>query len=139
DDLDGLAEVARRTGVRVAADESVTAAADVLKIAQAGGIDVVNIKLMKAGVVEALDIAATARTAGLALMIGGMVESMLAMSMSACFAAGLGGFAFVDLDTPLFLAENPFRGGYAQRGAKLELVSIVAGHGVSPIEDAGPD
>jgi hypothetical protein len=61
-----------------------------------------------------------------------MVESVLAMTASACFAAGLGGFSFVDLDTPLFLAENPFDGGFVQRGPALSLEEIRAGHGVTP-------
>ncbi|MCU0490207.1 MAG: hypothetical protein MUD01_01270 [Chloroflexaceae bacterium] len=52
------------------------------------------------------------------------------MSTSACFAAGLGGFSFVDLDTPMFMAENPFDGGFAQHGAFLRLDHITAGHGV---------
>jgi L-alanine-DL-glutamate epimerase-like enolase superfamily enzyme len=130
DDLDGLATVARRGGVPVAADESVATAADALRVAAAGAARVVNIKLMKSGVVEALAIASVARAAGLDLMIGGMIEARLAMSMSACFAAGLGGFAFVDLDTPLFLAEDPFTGGYQEAGPRLDLSPIHAGHGV---------
>ncbi len=128
-DLAGLAAVARRGGVPVAADESVSTAADALRVAALGAAQVVNIKLMKSGVAEALAIAAAARAAGLALMIGGMVEPRLAMRTSACFAAGLGGFAFVDLDTPLFLARDPFAGGYAQRGAELDLGPIEGGHG----------
>lgn len=132
DDLAGMAEVARRGGVAVAADESVATAADALRVAAAGAAQVVNIKPMKSGVAEALAIAATARAAGLGLMIGGMVEAKLAMSLSACLAAGLGGFAFVDLDTPLFLADDPFEGGYAQRGEHLDLSPIEAGHGAAP-------
>jgi L-alanine-DL-glutamate epimerase-like enolase superfamily enzyme len=131
-DLGGLAEVARRGGVPVAADESVACAADALKVAVMGAARVVNIKLMKSGVAEALAIAAAARAAGLDLMIGGMIEGRMAMSASACFAAGIGGFAFVDLDTPLFLAADPFAGGYAQRGPDLDLAPIEAGHGASP-------
>lgn len=65
-------------------------------------------------------------------MIGGMVEARIAMGTSACLAAGLGGFAFVDLDTPLFLAEDPFDGGYTQRGEVLDLRAIDAGHGCVP-------
>jgi L-alanine-DL-glutamate epimerase-like enolase superfamily enzyme len=83
-------------------------------------------------VAEALAIAASARAAGLGLMIGGMVEAKIAMSLSACLAAGLGGFAYVDLDTPLFLADDPFEGGYAQRGERLDLSPIEAGHGAAP-------
>ncbi|HVY45875.1 MAG TPA: enolase C-terminal domain-like protein, partial [Minicystis sp.] len=131
-DDDALAEVARGAGVPVAADESVTRAADVARLAARGAASVVNVKLMKSGVAEALAIAATARAHGMGLMIGGMVETRLAMGMSACFAAGLGGFSFVDLDTPLFLTFDPFEGGYAQRGPVLDLAGVDAGHGARP-------
>lgn len=130
-DLAGLAEVAARSGVPVAADESVACAADAIAIAREGAAHVVNVKPMKAGLVEALEVAAAARVAGLGLMIGGMVESILAMSASACLAAGLGGFAFVDLDTPLWMLESPFEGGFAQRGPRLDVGAIEAGHGVT--------
>jgi L-alanine-DL-glutamate epimerase-like enolase superfamily enzyme len=132
DDWDGLAQLTRWGGVPVAADETAASAANTLRIVAERAANVVNIKLMKRGVVEALDIAAICRAAGLRLMIGGNVESMLAMTMSAHFAAGLGGFEFVDLDTPMFMAENPFDGGFAQRGARLDLRHIQAGHGVKP-------
>ncbi|HEY3229498.1 MAG TPA: dipeptide epimerase [Roseiflexaceae bacterium] len=132
DDWDGLCQVARWAGVPVAADESLASAAEALRIAQEHAAQVLNIKLMKSGIVEALDIVAVARAAGLGLMIGGMVESLLAMTVSACFAAGLGGFSFVDLDTPLFMAENPFEGGMVYAGGRIELGQIEAGHGVIP-------
>ena len=132
DDLAGLAKVARRGGVPVAADESVTTAADAVRVASLGAAQVVNVKPMKSGVVGALDVAIAARAAGLGLMIGGMVETRLAMSLSACLAAGLGGFAFVDLDTPLWLAHDPFAGGYEQRGPVLDVSGIEAGHGAVP-------
>ncbi len=132
DDWEGLVEVSRKAGVPVAADESAATAADALRIAQTGAAQVINIKLMKSGVVEAMAIAEVAKAAGIGLMIGGMVEATLAMSMSACFAAGIGGFSFVDLDTPLFLAEEPFEGGYLRSGESMDLEPITAGHGVSP-------
>jgi len=128
----GLRRLTATRRVPVAADESVSSVADVARLAQTAAVDVINIKLMKCGIVEALDIAAIARAAGLRLMIGGMVESVLAMTVSACFAAGQGGFAFVDLDTPLFLAENPFDGGMIYRGGIIDLTSINAGHGTTP-------
>ena len=65
-------------------------------------------------------------------MIGGNIESILAMTVSACFAAGQGGFRFADLDTPLFLAENPFEGGYRLDGGRISVAHIAAGHGVVP-------
>jgi L-alanine-DL-glutamate epimerase-like enolase superfamily enzyme len=132
DDWAGMAQLARWGDVPVAADETASSAANVLRVVYERAAQVVNIKLMKAGVVEALDIAAICRAAQIRLMVGGMVESILAMTMSAHFAAGQGGFAFVDLDTPMFMAENPFEGGFRQSGARLDLSHITAGHGVRP-------
>ena len=71
---------------------------------------------------------------GLSLMIGGMVESSLAMSFSAHLAAGLADFRYVDLDTPMFIAESPFRGGFEQKGAVLDVAHVRAGHGVSWVD-----
>lgn len=132
DDLAGARALAEESGWLVAADESVTSADDARRVVaeRAGGA--INIKLMKAGVAAALDIAAVAREAGFKLMIGGNVESILAMTVSACFAAGQGGFDFADLDTPFFLAENPFDGGYAIAGGTISVAHIAAGHGVTP-------
>ncbi|MBI4954247.1 MAG: dipeptide epimerase [Myxococcales bacterium] len=136
DDHAGLAALRAgapgRPAVPIAADESARSPADVLALARAGAVDVVNVKLMKAGIAEALDVVAVARACGLGLMIGGMVESSLAMSTAACFAAGLGGFVFVDLDTPALLRDEPFRGGFARSGGTLDLAPILAGHGVEP-------
>ncbi len=133
-DLEGMRALGAESGWLVAADESVCTAKDVRAIAKAGAAQVVNIKLMKAGILEALAVAEAARAAGLGLMIGGNVESILAMTVSASFAAGLGGFNFADLDTPLFLAENPFVGGFVLEGGKISVTHISAGHGVQPGE-----
>lgn len=132
DDLDGARALAAESGWLLAADETVTTAADARRVVAARAAQVINIKLMKAGLAEAFEIAAVAKQAGLALMIGGNVESILAMTVSACFAAGIGGFRFADLDTPLFLAANPFTGGYALTGGTISVAHIKAGHGVEP-------
>lgn len=132
DDLAGARALSEETGWLVAADESVASAAGAVRVVEARAAQVINIKLMKAGIDTALEIAAVARQAGLGLMIGGNVESILAMTVSACFAAGQGGFSFADLDTPLFLASNPFIGGYGLDGGKISVAHIVAGHGVTP-------
>jgi len=129
DALDALAEIRKRTTVPIALDESAKHAQDVIRAHRAGAADIVNVKLMKAGVRSAMEVAVAARSCGLGLMIGGMVEARVAMGTSACFAAGLGGFTYVDLDTPLFLAEDPFEGGYAQDGPRIDLRPVRAGHG----------
>ena len=130
-DLDGLRQVREHGGVPVAADESACSAADVLSLLAARAVDAINIKTMKCGIVEAMDMIAIARAAGLGLMIGGMVESKLSMTVSACLAAGLGGFAHVDLDTPWFMKDAPVQGGWLEQGATLRLDQISAGHGVT--------
>jgi len=132
DDWAGLRALGTETGWTVAADESVTTADDARRLVRERAAAVINIKLMKAGIAAALDVVQVARTAGVGLMIGGNVESILAMTMSACFAAGLGGFAHADLDTPLFLADNPFTGGYLWSGGVVSVAHIAAGHGVVP-------
>jgi L-alanine-DL-glutamate epimerase-like enolase superfamily enzyme len=128
-DWDGLERVAAR--VRIGLDESVTSAREALvAVRRLGAPHVINVKLMKSGIAEALDIVSVARAGGMSLMIGGMLESSLAMSTSACFAAGLGGFEFVDLDTPLFLLRAPLNGGFALRGDRIDVSAIERGHGV---------
>ena len=132
EDLAGMRALAEESGWRVAADECVSSAEDARLVARAGAAQVINVKLMKAGISEALEVVAVAREAGIGLMIGGNVESILAMTASACFAAGLGGFEHADLDTPLFLAENPFDGGFTLSGSRISVAHIDAGHGVMP-------
>jgi L-alanine-DL-glutamate epimerase-like enolase superfamily enzyme len=129
-DLDGLRKVREHGGVPVAADESACSAADVLALVNAQAVDAVNIKTMKSGIVEAMAMISVARAAGLGLMIGGMVESKLSMTVSACLAAGSGGFSHVDLDTPWFLKNAPISGGWVEQGPALRLDHITSGHGV---------
>lgn len=130
DDLAGLRAV-RQAGIKVAADESARSLEDIENLLDAAAADVVNVKIMKTGVVAALDMACGARAAGMELMIGGMVETRLAMSASACLAGGLGHFSYVDLDTPLFLLKDPFQGGFETAWPHLRLGGIELGHGVT--------
>ncbi|MGH8576741.1 MAG: dipeptide epimerase [Gammaproteobacteria bacterium] len=131
EDWEGLGRLAREAGVPVAADESCRTPEDAVRIGRGGLAQVLNIKLAKSGVVQALDIAAIARAFGLGLMIGGMVETRLGMGFSAHLAAGLGGFDWVDLDTPLLLTEDPITGGYRREGARYRLDGGTPGHGAA--------
>lgn len=96
DNWEGLGYVTNiakeKYGVSVAADESCRGLIDVKKIAEGKLADVINIKLAKVGVVAALEIVEAARESGLDLMIGGMVETRLAMGFAGHLAAGLGCF-----------------------------------------------
>lgn len=129
-DFDGLEEVERKSGIRVAADESLRSRSDFERLVRAGGVSVVNLKTAKLGVLVAWDLLIAARAAGLGVMMGGMVETEISMTTSACLAAGVGGVEFVDLDTPLFLGERPVSGVVNPWGPNLDLSPIWAGHGV---------
>ena len=129
DDWEGQARLAREAGVPVAADESCRSSEDAARIARDRLAHVINIKLAKCGVAQALDIIAIARASGLGLMIGGMVETRLAMGFSAHLAAGTGAFRWIDLDTPLLLAEDPVLHGYGADGPRYRLEHVTAGHG----------
>jgi len=110
-DLVGMKFVKEHTSVPIAADESVFTSSDAIRIVQTGCADLINIKLMKSGIVESLDIAAIARSAGIGLMIGCMLETRLGLSCSVHLAAGLGGFSFIDLDPHLDPSQEPFTKG----------------------------
>jgi L-alanine-DL-glutamate epimerase-like enolase superfamily enzyme len=133
-DLEGLARVTRESGVVVCADESARSAADVVRLAATKAVHAVNLKITKLGVVEAITAWHVAEAAGLGRMIGGMVEGELAMTFSAHLASGLGGFSWVDLDTPLFLRDSPFEGGFTLEGDRIVLDTDRPGVGVTFVE-----
>jgi L-alanine-DL-glutamate epimerase-like enolase superfamily enzyme len=129
DDWEGLSRLVREAGVPIAVDESCCTPMDAIRIVKDKLAHVINIKLAKCGVVQALEIAAIARAGNINLMIGGMVETRIAMGFSAHFAAGLGGFDWIDLDTPLLLSHDPVSGGYSAEGARYNLATGSFGHG----------
>ncbi len=120
DDLDSMAAIRRETGIPVAADESVRSLTDAQEVVARGAADYINIKIMKTGVTEAVEIASFTIASGLKLMIGGMLETRIAMGCSFSLVLGLGGFDVLDLDTPLLLAGDPVAGGYRYEGSRLQ-------------------
>jgi len=120
DDLDSMAAIRRETGIPVAADESVRSLADAHEVVARGAADYINIKIMKTGIVEAMEIASFTKSSCLKLMIGGMVETRIAMGCSFSLVLGFGGFDVLDLDTPLLLASDPVTGGYRYEGSRLQ-------------------
>ena len=121
DDLEGMAELRSGCPIPIAADESVFSLADAKRVIAAHAADCINLKIMKAGLSETIAIARAARAAGLTLMIGGMMESRLAMSFSWSLVLATGWIEHLDLDTPLLMADDPLEGGYAYRGPMLTL------------------
>ncbi len=120
DDIESLAMIRRDTGVPVAADESVRSLNDARYVIEQNAVDYINIKIMKTGVMEAVKIASFALTSGVKLMIGGMVESRIAMGCSFSLVLGIKGFDVLDLDTPLLLSNDPVQGGYGYQGPQLQ-------------------
>lgn len=129
-DLLGMKFVKDHSLIPIAADESVFTSADAINIVRTGCADVINIKIMKSGIVEALDIAAIARGANIKLMIGCMLETTLGLGCSVHFAAGVGGFSFVDLDPHINPDEEPFTGGPIFKDPCYTLSDHIPGIGV---------
>lgn len=137
EDWNGLAKVSREGKVLVCADESVSSLQDAKKLLATKAAGAINIKFMKSGLLEAYEIARLARRKGILLMIGTMMETPLAVTAAAHFAAGLGGFDFIDLDAPFFMAESVTRGSFVTRSGIYDLRKVKTGIGVLPILHTG--
>jgi L-alanine-DL-glutamate epimerase-like enolase superfamily enzyme len=132
-DIEGLKQVSRLSKVLVCADESASSIGDVIHLIQEKAVGAINIKLMKTGIVHSIEIARLAKAHGIKLMIGGMMESNLAMSASAHLAAGLACFDFIDLDTPFFIKGEAPRNPYLSDNGIYNLSKAQAGIGIKPI------
>ncbi len=105
---EGLWRVRERTGARIAADEAAVTMGDIARLAASGAVDVVNIKLSKiGGPVQAAQAARLLEAHGIEAMWGCMVETGLGVAHAAIAAAASGNAAYVDLDSPLFLEDDP--------------------------------
>ena len=110
----------QQTHIPLAADESLRSLEDARQLIEQKAVDIFNLKITKCGVIESVRIAELARASGVRLMIGGMVESRVAMGCSWSVVLGLGGFEILDLDMPLLLSIDPIQGGYQYEGAMLQ-------------------
>jgi len=116
-DLDGLRDLMSvRSRPRIFADESIRTAADIR--AHTGLVDGIVIKLAKCGGMrEALRQFELARGLDMAVMLGCMIESSVAVTAAAHLAPLA---QYVDLDGPLLIQNDPMR-GVLYDGAKLRL------------------
>ena len=101
-------QLASLSPIPILADESCTSVESLRACFNEGAFSGVNLKTQKSGVWESVRIHEATLQSGRNLMIGGMVESPLSMTLSAHLVRGLGSFDWVDLDTPLFMKEHPF-------------------------------
>lgn len=130
DDWEGLLKVSRESKVPVCADESVRSLADAHKVIKQKAAHVINIKVMKTGIWESREIAHLARLHGIKLMIGGMMETSLAMTASAHMAAGLGYFDYIDLDTPFFIKGAVSKNGCLNSQGIYDVSGVKRGIGI---------
>jgi L-alanine-DL-glutamate epimerase-like enolase superfamily enzyme len=111
-----LGQVRRAGLLPVMADESLMGLEDAFFLAKHELVDLLNVKLMKAGgIAEALQIEAVARAAGLAIMVGCMDESALGIAAGLHFALARPGTAYADLDGHLGLCGDPAGQGLTLR------------------------
>ncbi len=135
-DWDGLAAITAAlagSGTLVCADESVGSLADARRAIDAGAVNAINIKFMKSGIFEGLEIARLAGSHRIPLMLGAMMESALSITAAAHFAAGLGCFDFIDLDTTFFIKGDPAHSPYLDDSGRFDLRRAAPGIGVEPI------
>jgi L-alanine-DL-glutamate epimerase-like enolase superfamily enzyme len=105
-DYTSLAQLADELPVPLCVDESVRTSQDLLELLARRIKPIVNIKIMKSGIAEALKIVDLASKAQCPLMIGGMFESEIAMTFSLHLACGIGVIRYFDLDTPYFFKDS---------------------------------
>jgi L-alanine-DL-glutamate epimerase-like enolase superfamily enzyme len=118
-----LPELRRLSPVPIMADESVFNRHDAIRLIEAGAIDYVNVKLAKSGgILEARAIADETGKRGVKCMLGGMLESRLALTAKVHLAMAHANFHFYDLDTCLLgQLEDPVIGGARYAGFVLEV------------------
>jgi L-Ala-D/L-Glu epimerase len=111
-DLDGFAEIRRRSTIPIIADESCKTVADIPALI--GRVDGINIKLAKCGSLrEAIRMVAVARAHNLQVMLGCMIESSIAITAAAHLAPLVD---IVDLDGAALLSNDPFKGASIDGG-----------------------
>jgi L-Ala-D/L-Glu epimerase len=109
--------------IKIMADESVFTHRDAQRLIRAGACDYVNIKFSKSGgILEALKIDQVCADQQIPCMMGGMLESRLALTAFAHFASARDNILYYDMDTCLLGHKvDPVTGGVNYRGYYLEL------------------
>jgi L-alanine-DL-glutamate epimerase-like enolase superfamily enzyme len=113
----------KQSPIPIMADESVFNHYDAIRLIESDACDYINIKLAKSGgILEAKKIADTAATYSVHCMLGGMLESRLALTAKVHFALSNDNIVFYDLDTCLLgQLEDPVIGGAKYNNYFLEI------------------
>ncbi|MDT8861885.1 dipeptide epimerase [Alkalihalobacillus sp. MEB130] len=111
-DISGLKRVTENVLTPIMADEAVFSTLDAFEVLKQRAADFINIKLMKSGgIYKASIINHFAEECGVQCMVGSMIESHLAVTAAAHFAASKRNITRYDFDAPLMLVEKVIEGG----------------------------
>jgi len=120
-DLHAFARIKARTSVPLMADEAVHGYESAETLLRIGGVDYINIKLMKTGgLLRALDLYDLAERHGVRCQIGSMIESIYGIAMGMVAALARPGIVSTDL-IAYDLIEGNFASGIEERGGRLHL------------------
>jgi L-Ala-D/L-Glu epimerase len=118
-----LPELRASVSIPIMADESVFDHHDARRLIAANACDYVNIKFAKSGgILEATRINALCEQHGIPCMMGGMLESRVALTAFAHFALAHDNIIFYDMDTCMLgHTADPVTGGVHYKGYFLEI------------------
>lgn len=121
-----LAELRQNSPIAIMADESCYDHHDALRLIRNNACDYLNIKLSKSGGIhEALRIHQVSRDHNMYCMIGGMLESRIALSAKLHLAYACGNIRFFDLDTCMVgHLEDPVRDGVQYDGFSMRVPEL---------------
>jgi L-Ala-D/L-Glu epimerase len=121
-DLAGLKAVTEAVDTPIMADESIFTPMQAFEIIRHRAADLLNLKLMKTGgIYKAQIINSMAEENGIECMMGSMIESRLAVTAAAHFAAGKKNITRFDFDAPLMLKDDHVIGGVCYEGRLIKL------------------
>jgi len=134
-DNKGLKRVRDHSIIPIMADESIHDHHDAFRLADMGACDIFNIKMAKSsGIHTALKINAIGEGAGIKCMVGCMDETRLALTAAAHLVSARPNIVFADLDSHLFLSEDPVVGGMIEKNGVITLPDT-PGHGADIPEE----